>query len=360
MNVNSLERVCIYPYFSGVGGGVSFREKMTAGLNNRGIDVSFDLKDQPYEAVLVIGGTRNVTGLLHAKRRGVRILQRLDGMNWLHRVRKSGKRTSGGLVFYLKSELTNMLLSLIRAYLADHVVYQSEFSRTWWQSVRGPTPVPSSVVHNGVDLRVFSPSGEHSRPDDVYRLLLVEGNLMGGYETGLETAKDLALGLAQTGQLKIEKPVELMIVGNVPREIRSSIETQLASATNRDAVSFTWSGLVPQEEIAQIDRSAHLLYSADVNAACPNSVIEAMACGLPVLAFDTGALSELVMENAGCVVPYGSNPWKLEKPDINALVDASVKILHDQDKYRSAARLNAQAHFSLNQMVDGYLRALLK
>jgi hypothetical protein len=40
---------------------------------------------------------------------------------------------------------------------------------------------------------------------------------------------------------------------------------------------------------------------------------------LPVIGFDTGSLSEIVDGDAGCLVPYGGNPWKLEKPDIPAL-----------------------------------------
>ncbi len=67
----------------------------------------------------------------------------------------------------------------------------------------------------------------------------------------------------------------------------------------------------------EIDRSAHMLFSADLNAACPNSVIEAMACGLPVAGFDTGALNELIVGDAGRLVPYGGDPWRLEKPDIS-------------------------------------------
>jgi len=80
-------------------------------------------------------------------------------------------------------------------------------------------------------------------------------------------------------------------------------------------------GLIPRDAIPALDRSAHLLYSADLNAACPNSVIEALACGLPVAGFATGALPELVTGDSGRLVPYGGDPWKLDTPAVPALVE---------------------------------------
>jgi glycosyltransferase involved in cell wall biosynthesis len=96
-----------------------------------------------------------------------------------------------------------------------------------------------------------------------------------------------------------------------------------------------------------------------LNAACPNSVIEAMACGLPVLAFATGALPELVTGDSGRVVPYGGDPWKLDNPDILALTEAAVEILQDQSHYRKAARQRAEEAFGMDKMVDRYLDVLL-
>jgi len=101
-----------------------------------------------------------------------------------------------------------------------------------------------------------------------------------------------------------------------------------------------------------------VLFSADLNAACPNSVVEALACGLPVVSFATGSLPELISNDAGIVVSWGSNFWKLEPPDIPALAGAARQILTRQDHFRQAARNRAVEAFGLNQMVDGYLEAL--
>jgi glycosyltransferase involved in cell wall biosynthesis len=350
-------RICLVPQVSGVGGMVSFRHKLSEALARRGIRVSYSLSDRPLDAVLVIGGTRHLVGLLRARRAGIPIVQRLDGMNWLHRLLpRSG---AAGWRHYLRAEYGNRLLSVIRARLATEVIYQSEFSRDWWERVRGRTPVPAQVIYNGVDLDIYNPHSERNLPRDRCRLLLVEGSLMGGYEYGLQAAAELASGLSGCLQAAgSDRSLELDVVGRVPKFLQEKWEAFIAGQENRGRISITWTGLVPHERIPAIDRSAHLLYSADINAACPNSVIEALACGLPVVAFDTGALSELVRERAGMVVPYGGDPWKLDPPDISALVAAAWKILQDLPAFQQAARQRAEAAFDLETMVDRYLEAM--
>jgi len=102
-----------------------------------------------------------------------------------------------------------------------------------------------------------------------------------------------------------------------------------------------------------------LLFAADINAACPNSTIEALACGLPVVAFDTGALHELVSGDAGRVVAYGGNPWLLEPADVPGLARAANEVLVDQPRFRQGARRRAEEAFGLDTMVEGYLTCLL-
>lgn len=335
-------QICLVPELNGLGGMVSFQARMIHGLDAQAIPHTFNISDPANTAILVIGGTRHLQRLWQAKRRGVRVVQRLNGMNWMHRVEKTAPRA------FLRAEINNRILAFIRRYLANHIVYQSVFSQQWWERVYGAVPVTHQVTYNGVDLDQFSPTGPESPPNDHYRILLVEGNLIGAYARGLA----MAVSLAEMVKSRSDLPVELMVVGEVSDDLKAHTHTRASD------LWITWNGVVTRDTIPAIDRSAHVLFSSDLNAACPNSVIEALACGLPVLAYDTGALSELVQDGAGEVVPYGADHWRLEAPQVAPLAEACLKILLDNPAYRTRAREQAQAKFSLDGMVAGYLAAL--
>lgn len=365
--------ICLVPRLQGVGGMVSFQHRLAQKLHERQIDVGYELDAASCSAVLVVGGSRQLAALWRLKQRGVRIVQRLDGMNWMHRLSPARrgnppiKRLPVRLRHFLRAEYGNRLLSLIRGRIADCIVYQSQFAMQWWERQYGETRSEKTVIYNGVDLEQFSPQGPQERPTDRWRLLLVEGSLMGGYETGLEAAvslgKRLSESLASHPQQALRLPLELLVAGRVSQDVQQSWEQRLQSSAQSSpleaAFSLRWAGLVPGERIPQLDRSAHLLYSADINAACPNSVIEALACGLPVVAFDTGALPELLKADAGRVVPYGGDPWKLDPPDIPALAQTAQGMLENLQVHRLAARQRAEQAFDLEKVVDAYYEVLV-
>lgn len=335
---------------------VSFREKFVRGLEARGVEVTSDLGDVSCRAVLVIGGTRQLPGLWLARRRGARIVQRLDGMNWLHR------RMRTGWQHRLRAEYGNLLLAMIRSRLTDHVVYQSEFVRGWWEREHGKTRIPADVVYNGVDLDLFHPPERYPGMTGV-RVLMVEGSLLGGYEYGLEVGFRLLVEMARQSRSTIRHipadGLELVIAGRFEPQVRTRWNEWLKVQETGVRVEADWRGVLPHEDIPALQRSAHLFFSSDLNAACPNSVIEAMACGTPVIAFDTGAIPELVGDRGGRVVPYGGDPWKLDPPDIPSLAKASLEVLDNLESFRSSARARAEEMFDVNSMVDRYLEALL-
>jgi glycosyltransferase involved in cell wall biosynthesis len=100
--------------------------------------------------------------------------------------------------------------------------------------------------------------------------------------------------------------------------------------------------------------------SLDILPACPNTVAESLACGSPVVAFDTGALPELVDDTCGKIVPYGSNPWDLEYPDVKSLKEAIIKLFLDYDTYALKAYQKASEEYSLELMFKNYKAVLLE
>jgi glycosyltransferase involved in cell wall biosynthesis len=334
-----MTRICIVPRVESLGGMASFRLKFEGGLQARGIEVAHDAA-VPADALLIIAGTRNLLPVWQARRRGVRVVQRLDGINWVQRAHWTGLR------YHLRAEYGNAMLAFIRSRLADRVVYQSRFIRGWWEDWFGPARVPSRVILNAVDLDRYSPEGPQERPADRCRMMVLEGSLAGGLNLGLFHAVRLAETLAR------DFPIEVVVAGRVDAATQARIGRE-----SRVPVKFL--GILPREEIPFLARSSHLLYSAEINPPCPNSVIEALACGLPVVGFASGSLPELVEGDAGRLVPYGGNPWKLEAPDIPALALASAEVLKDQPRFRRAARARAESALGLDTMVEAYLQVLL-
>ena len=88
-------------------------------------------------------------------------------------------------------------------------------------------------------------------------------------------------------------------------------------------------------------------------------MIEYLACGIRVAAFDTGALAELIGHDGGVTVPYGGDPWQLHAPDIQSLTGGVIQILDNLDSYQESARKRAESAFNLDHMIDKYLELLL-
>jgi glycosyltransferase involved in cell wall biosynthesis len=87
-------------------------------------------------------------------------------------------------------------------------------------------------------------------------------------------------------------------------------------------------------------------------AGCPNSSLEAMAAGLPVIATDVGGASEQVIDGeTGLLVP---------PRDAGAMARALESLMDDEalrQRLARAGKAHVAARFSMQQMVEGYLDA---
>jgi glycosyltransferase involved in cell wall biosynthesis len=85
---------------------------------------------------------------------------------------------------------------------------------------------------------------------------------------------------------------------------------------------------------------------------CPTLVIEALACGLPVVYPASGGTVELVGDEAGAGVPHPESWERDEPPSAEELANACRRVLDDLPRYAQAARRRAVERFSLEPWLD--------
>jgi len=324
-----------FPHHSPPNGGPgTFQTVFMEGLLQRGHSVTYPHEASKPDVVLVVGGTRRLAWLARCKQRRIPIVHRLDGLNWRYRVQNLGWRRS------IMPALRNQVLHVIRDGFADYVVYQSEFIRDWWHRECNAAPCAESVVLNATNTSYFRP-----RRDAVDRsspsLLVVEGNV--------QTDAASMLCLESVSSRLIERGVikETLVCGGLDAQGQELIA---------HARGVAYLGRVARQEMPGVYNRADLFLSLEINAPCPNSVIEAMASGLPVVGYAMGALPELVGRTGGILAEYGGDPWELDLPDIDALVSAAEQVIARHTEYRRGARERAVEVLNLDRMVDEYIR----
>ena len=86
----------------------------------------------------------------------------------------------------------------------------------------------------------------------------------------------------------------------------------------------------------------------------PISILEAMNCGLPIIASNVGGVPE--------IVESGKNGILLEEITVSALKDAMLTLINDKEVYNSMSSksLESVKNFSLEKTVDNYLTIFRK
>jgi glycosyltransferase involved in cell wall biosynthesis len=156
--------------------------------------------------------------------------------------------------------------------------------------------------------------------------------------TRLVPIKNLPLLLQAVADLRRESPdVVLVLVGEGPQQ--PALEAQTRALGIADAVMFA--GYAAQEETPAWYRTADVFALPSDFDNSPNVVLEAMACGLPVVATDVGGLRDYVdPARNGVLVPKGCRA---------DLASALRQLLVDRTRAAAIGRCNredAVARFS--------------
>lgn len=101
--------------------------------------------------------------------------------------------------------------------------------------------------------------------------------------------------------MRTDIPLQIDIVGEGGE--KRALEQLVERLALKDVINFC--GRVPHEQIPGLIKKASILCLPSYNEGTPNVVIEALACGIPVVATRVGALPEIINDNNGFLVAAG-------------------------------------------------------
>jgi glycosyltransferase involved in cell wall biosynthesis len=231
---------------------------------------------------------------------------------------------------------------------ADLVIYQSKFCKISADRYLGERRAPSRVIYNAVDTRAFTPLTPTHRSGPWVALTTGSINQVYRFKAAVET-----ISVARARGLDID----LLVAGRLAwgrdrnRCTREALEL-LDRLDLREHVT-----LLPaysQLEAPELYRRAHIFLHTQYNDACPTTVIESMASGLPVVFSESGGVPELVGEDAGIAVPVPLDWEKTHVADPGAMADALSAVLDDWRQYSNAARHAAVSRFDIRDWLAAH------
>ena len=230
---------------------------------------------------------------------------------------------------------------------ADWVFYQSEFCRRSADRFLGPRRGAGEILYNAVDTGVFAPAAA-GRPREGFTFL-VTGKI-GDHLAYRLTSTIGGLGHARAAGLD----ARLTVAGWVEGGALAAARAHAAALGVADAVRFT--GPYTQAEAPAVYQGADAYVMTKHNDPCPNTVLEALACGLPVLFSASGGVPELVGADAGVALDVPEDFEHVHVPDADAVGDGMVRIAQSGAAMAIAARERAVARFGIDSWIERHAK----
>lgn len=234
------------------------------------------------------------------------------------------------LVWQVHQQKPQKAIDWLLRRLAAHIVFVAANNRQRFEGVAIP---PSSVIYNGVDLSAFSPA---ARPTG--------GSITIGFISNLVERKRPEWLVRAAGRLVREGlDIRVLLAGNDFTGGQRAAELQ--ALAEREGIAGRYDYIGPRSDVPDVLRSLDVLVlpSQRDKEAFPRIVVEAMACGVPVLATAVAGIPEAVVD--------GDTGLLVDPDDFDGFVDALRRLATDPDlrrRYGAAAASRCRALFSID------------
>lgn len=203
----------------------------------------------------------------------------------------------------------------------------------WLQDLSNESFLKNSsirTIHNGVDLQTFTiKSGTRN-------LINIEEN--DKVVLGVSSVWTTDKGLDDFKKLRMLLPIDIkiLLIGLNSKQIRVLPDGIIGIERTQDVA-----------ELASYYTMSDVFVNPTYADTFPTTNLEAMACGTPVITYQTGGSPEAVTEGTGIVIEQGN---------VEALAEAIKTIVRDgKERYSRACRQRAERFFDKDQSYQQYM-----
>lgn len=231
---------------------------------------------------------------------------------------------------------------------SDVVTTVSEYLRQkTFETFNLPADKKIEVVHNSVDSSIFRPAWEceSARLSALKKQLAPRGERLVAHVSNFRPIKNIPDVVTTFVQVRRRMPARLLLVGEGP-----DVLTARRMAEEADVVGdVLFLGNREREGVAELLACADLFLLPSGHESFGLAALEAMACGVPVLATEIGGLRE--------VVNSGENGWLCAVGDVPCMTRRALDLLENEEQRRRmgvAARKTAVERFRPEPIVAAY------
>lgn len=253
------------------------------------------------------------------------IIQRLDGIYYPSK--------HGEQYIELNKDIKDIYLNY-----SNFIIFQSEYSKKQCFEMLGEKKEDKyAIILNGVNKNIFYPDEGKKRIERTIQFVTT-----GNYRN-IDMIEPIVKAL-DTLQSKFD--FKLNVVGPVANP-------EIEHFFKRDYIVLA--GDKNLNEVAEILRESDIFIYSHLNPPCPNSVIEAISTGLPVVGYASGAMSELLFFSRDLLAYVSDNVFqKYEAFDYKKLADKISLAYENCGYYRERALSNSNL-YSFNECGAKYL-----
>ncbi len=314
----------------GRGGPQVWASRFRSALEGRGYGVTHDIRKK-YAAALFSIGTDGMESVQRRRRRAVYRVAGCYLPEWFEAMGMTMQPEHHAVNEGVRHGLEH----------ADCVVYQSRWAKKQLDEVLYRRESDYVIVHNGVNTRAFSPGPADSADGEV---LGVVGEFR--FEYQLRTVFEACRLLGGS--------TRVVAVGSPnSEELEDCLERYAHDPDLKQRIRHI--SRVPPEELPALYRRMTVLLHPVAGDSCPNVVVEALACGVPVVCPAFGGTSELVGDGGEI---FDCAPWKYDDEFIRAMSEAAQRVLTNRREYSERARQRATNVLDIGPMTDQYLEAM--